>query len=141
MGLKSAALAALMTLSLVLPAFTSIASAATGTPPGVLRFHSAAATYNDFQYRYEGVLDTPIRFDFGIDAGWRANTTATIYMPTSDPASVCEGGTPASEASGVRRVGTQTQSNATAFQVGSGRYTLTAAYKFMDQPGRTSVDD
>lgn len=86
MGLKGVSIAAIVALALVLPACAATASADTGTPPGVLRFRSALATYNDFQYRYEGVLDTPIRFDFGIDAGWRANTTATIhFIATMDP--------------------------------------------------------
>jgi hypothetical protein len=86
MGLKGAAAAALMALSLILPACTSTASAATGTPPEVLTFQSAKATYNDFQYRYEGDLNVPVRFDFSVDRDWLNNTTATVhFIATMDP--------------------------------------------------------
>ena len=86
MGLKGAAAAALMALSLILPTCTLTASAATGTPPEVLKFSSAKATYNDFQYRYEGDLNVPIRFDFSVDRDWLNNTTAKmLFIATMDP--------------------------------------------------------
>ena len=45
-----------------------------------------------------------------------ANTTAEVHLPTSDPASVEEGGKPAATATGVREIG------GGVFEVGSGRY-------------------
>lgn len=48
------------------------------------------------------------------------NTSATVYVPTDDPASVTEGGRPIGEAIGV--VAAPPADNAAVFRVGSGRY-------------------
>jgi len=86
MGLRGASAAAVVALCLMVPAFCAPASAAKGTPPGVLKFSSASATYNDFHYRYEGNLNDRIRFDFGVDPDWLQNTSATIhFIATMDP--------------------------------------------------------
>jgi hypothetical protein len=52
------------------------------------------------------------------------NTTATVVVPTSDPASVREGGRSASEAPDVRLLGSDERS--ATYRVGSGRYTFRA---------------
>ncbi|MBW3625069.1 MAG: glycoside hydrolase family 78 protein [Armatimonadetes bacterium] len=49
-----------------------------------------------------------------------ANVDATIYVPTSDPDSVTEGGTSAGQSKGVEAIGTE--SGAAAYRVGSGQY-------------------
>jgi alpha-L-rhamnosidase len=54
-----------------------------------------------------------------------ANTTATIYVPTSDPKSVTETGKPIAEVEGIKAVGTE--GNAAVFTVGSGQYTIESA--------------
>jgi alpha-L-rhamnosidase len=48
------------------------------------------------------------------------NTTATVYVPAKDAASVTEGGNPASSAIGVKVV--RTEADAVAIEVGSGTY-------------------
>jgi len=53
-----------------------------------------------------------------------ANTTATVYLPTSDAASVREGKRPAMQAPGVRLVGMQDGN--VILEVGSGTYKFTA---------------
>ena len=58
-----------------------------------------------------------------LDVTVPANTTATVYVPTSDPAQVTESGRPAAEAPGVRSV-TSAQKNGAVYEVGSGRYTF-----------------
>jgi len=50
------------------------------------------------------------------------NATATVYVPTKDPAAVTEGGKPAAEAAGVKFL--RAEAGAAAFEVGSGRYTF-----------------
>jgi hypothetical protein len=86
MGLNRAAVIVVFCLSLVLPACWPGASAAAGTPPEVLRFQSSKATYNDFQYRYEGELDIPITFFFSVDPDRLDNTTAgMLFIATMDP--------------------------------------------------------
>jgi alpha-L-rhamnosidase len=52
------------------------------------------------------------------------NTTATVYVPTSDLDSVTEGGKPAATAPGVRRL--PSQGGAAVFLVGSGQYQFEA---------------
>jgi alpha-L-rhamnosidase len=49
-----------------------------------------------------------------------ANTTATIYVPGTDPAKVTESGVPAARAPGVTYVGTTL--DAVKYTVGSGTY-------------------
>lgn len=48
------------------------------------------------------------------------NTTATVYVPTTDIGSVTEGGKPAAEAPGVRQL--PSQERAAVFEVGGGQY-------------------
>ena len=56
-----------------------------------------------------------------------ANTSATVYVPTSDAAKVLESGKPAAEATSVTAVGT---SNAAAvYRVESGEYNFTAPWQ------------
>lgn len=53
-----------------------------------------------------------------------ANATATVHVPTSDPASVREGGGPAAKAEGVRKV--ETRAGEAVIEIGSGSYVFTA---------------
>jgi alpha-L-rhamnosidase len=53
------------------------------------------------------------------------NTTARVRVPTRDPSSVTEGGRPASDVPGVRRLAS-TSTNAAFFELGSGHYELEA---------------
>jgi len=48
------------------------------------------------------------------------NTTATVYVPTQDTASVTESGKRADQADGVRFV--RTENNAAVYAIGSGNY-------------------
>jgi alpha-L-rhamnosidase len=48
------------------------------------------------------------------------NTTATVRVPTSDPASVTEGGRPAAQAGGVTTIGPA------VYEIGSGTYLFEA---------------
>ncbi len=54
-----------------------------------------------------------------------ANTTATVYVPTTDPASVTESGQPANQADGVEFL--RTENGAVVYRVGSGQYRFAAA--------------
>jgi hypothetical protein len=49
-----------------------------------------------------------------------ANTTATVFVPARDAASVTEGGRPADQAEGVRLL--RVDGGAAVFAVGSGAY-------------------
>jgi alpha-L-rhamnosidase len=53
-----------------------------------------------------------------------ANTTATVYVPTKDAATVTEGGRPAAEATGVKPL--KAEPGAAVFEVQSGRYRFDA---------------
>ena len=53
-----------------------------------------------------------------------ANATATVRVPTRDPAGVTEGGVPAAEAESVKLV--RTESEAAVYAVGSGTYEFKA---------------
>ena len=53
-----------------------------------------------------------------------ANTTATVYVPVADPASIKEGGKPAADAEGVKFL--RVEDGRTLFEVGSGTYHFTA---------------
>jgi alpha-L-rhamnosidase len=53
-----------------------------------------------------------------------ANTTATVYVPVADPASIKEGGKPAADAEGARLL--RVEEGRTLFEVGSGTYHFTA---------------
>ncbi len=59
-----------------------------------------------------------------VDVTVPANTTATVYLPTSDPDSVAESSKPAAEADGVRLV--ESEDGAAVYHVGAGRYKFTA---------------
>lgn len=61
-----------------------------------------------------------------------SNTTATIRVPTSDPANVREGNRPAAESDGVRPL--HSEANAAIFAVGSGVYEFTAAAPAVHSP-------
>jgi alpha-L-rhamnosidase len=53
-----------------------------------------------------------------------ANTTATLYVPVADPASIKEGGKPAADAEGARFL--RAEDGRALFEVGSGTYHFTA---------------
>ncbi len=55
-----------------------------------------------------------------------SNTTATIYVPTADAASVREGGKPAAKAEGVRFL--REENTAAVFEVESGTYDFTTSF-------------
>ncbi|MBN1490857.1 MAG: family 78 glycoside hydrolase catalytic domain [Phycisphaerae bacterium] len=55
-----------------------------------------------------------------------ANTTATVYIPTSDPAKVTEGGIAAEKATGVKFL--RTEEDRAVYQVGSGDYAFSAPF-------------
>jgi alpha-L-rhamnosidase len=55
------------------------------------------------------------------------NTTATVYVPTDDPAGIQEGSRPAVDATGVRLV--RQERGFVVFTVGSGRYAFTSPLK------------
>jgi alpha-L-rhamnosidase len=54
------------------------------------------------------------------------NVTATVYVPTADPAAVRESGRPADAAEGVTLL--RTEEDAAVFRVGSGTYSFTAPF-------------
>jgi alpha-L-rhamnosidase len=56
-----------------------------------------------------------------------ANTSATVIVPTDNPASVTESGKPANEAHGVRFAGSV--GNTASYDVGSGHYTFSVPFK------------
>jgi alpha-L-rhamnosidase len=69
----------------------------------------------------------PIQSDWRKEAGTLTlrvslppNTTATVYVPSTDPNRVTEGGRSASQAPGVRLL--RSDQGASVFQVGSGEY-------------------
>ena len=63
-----------------------------------------------------------------------ANTTATIFMPTTDPASVKEGGRPVARVASIRAL--PAQPGAAVFSVGSGRYTFSSVFTPAARPAR-----
>jgi alpha-L-rhamnosidase len=60
-----------------------------------------------------------------VDITVPANTTATVYVPTSDADSVTEGGGPAEDAVGVRFV--EALDGTAGYRVGAGRYKFMAS--------------
>jgi alpha-L-rhamnosidase len=56
-----------------------------------------------------------------------ANTTATVYVPRSDPASVREGGKPAGTSGGVKHL--RDEDGCAVFEVGSGIYEFESSWK------------
>jgi len=83
--------------------------------------------------RYDSIRG-PIAVDWQLD-GHRlslkvaipANTSATVYVPTSNPTEVLESGKPAADATGVAPVGEEDR--AAVYRVESGRYTFTAPWQ------------
>jgi alpha-L-rhamnosidase len=71
------------------------------------------------QWRQEGGV-------FTYEVQIPANTTATLRLPTSDPASVRESGQAVTAAEGVQALGYDEVAGAARFQLGSGRYVFTA---------------
>jgi len=67
-----------------------------------------------------------------LDVTVPANTSATLYVPTSDPDSVTEGGIPAAKADGVRFI--KVEDGAAVYQLGAGQYKFVA--KRATQPAR-----
>jgi alpha-L-rhamnosidase len=61
---------------------------------------------------------------FTLDVTIPPNTTATVYLPTSDPNSLTESGTPASVAPGVKPL--KSDGNLAAFGIDSGHYIFVA---------------
>jgi alpha-L-rhamnosidase len=55
-----------------------------------------------------------------------ANTTATIFVPAKDAATITEGGKAASSVDGVKFV--KMEGNAAEFSVGSGSYEFSSMY-------------
>ena len=55
-----------------------------------------------------------------------ANTTARVWVPTSDPAGVTEGGVPAGRAAGLKFL--RREADAAVFEAGSGTYRFVAAW-------------
>ncbi len=53
------------------------------------------------------------------------NTTATVYVPAADPATITESGKPAAQAEGVKFL--RMEKGAAAYAVGSGRYEFRVA--------------
>ena len=64
---------------------------------------------------------------FTLTAGIPANTTATVYVPTQDAASVLESGKPAADAPGVKFL--RMDAGAAVFSVTSGLYQFSASSK------------
>ena len=62
---------------------------------------------------------------FRLDVSIPPNTTGLVFMPSSDPDSVCEGGRPAAEAEGVTLV--RTEKGKTVLEIGSGNYAFACA--------------
>lgn len=58
-----------------------------------------------------------------------ANTTATIFVPTKEPASVLESGVPAEKSPGVKAV--RNQNHTAVFEVASGRYAFEAPFQMI----------
>jgi alpha-L-rhamnosidase len=56
-----------------------------------------------------------------------ANTTATLYIPTSNPASVKEGDRPVKEVPGLKYLGVD--QGRVMYETGSGSYELTASFE------------
>ncbi|GAB3447285.1 glycoside hydrolase family 78 protein [Actinophytocola sediminis] len=59
---------------------------------------------------------------FTLDVTVPVNSTATVYVPTSDPDSITEGGRPANDADGVTYI--DIQGRYAVYQVGSGTYSF-----------------
>jgi alpha-L-rhamnosidase len=75
----------------------------------------------------------PIRIAWSIASGRISlrvavppNTSATVFVPARDTASVSEGGRPAAQASGVQFL--RSEGDAAVYRVGSGSYVFSAAF-------------
>lgn len=95
------------------------------------RLPSASASYHSIngeiisEWRLEGD-------QFHLRVRIPPNTTATVYVPTTDPAAVTEGGQPAAEAEGVTLI--KAADGGAVFEIGSGTYDFSA-------PRPQSADD
>jgi len=90
-------------------------------PGGGLKF--ARGSYDSIRGRIESrwsLAGGSLRLDVRISA----NTTATVYVPAKDSASVMEGGKPAIAATGVKFL--RVEDGAVAFLVQSGSYSFEA---------------
>jgi hypothetical protein len=72
---------------------------------------------------------------FSLDASIPANTTATIFVPAKDAASVTESGQPAARAEGVTLL--RTEPGLVVFHVGSGSYQFAS----LISPGHTNLSN
>jgi alpha-L-rhamnosidase len=70
-----------------------------------------------------------------LDASIPANTTATIFVPAKDAASVTESGQPAARAEGVTLL--RTEPGLVVFHVGSGSY----QFGSLISPGHTNLSN
>jgi alpha-L-rhamnosidase len=87
------------------------------------RLSWAKTSYDSIQ----GKIATAWKLDgdkLRLDVTIPANTTATVYVPTANPAGILEGRKPAPQAEGVRLIGME--DNAVLFEVGSGTYHFTS---------------
>jgi alpha-L-rhamnosidase len=62
---------------------------------------------------------------FALSVTVPANTTATVYLPTSDAASVREGNKPVPEVAGIKLV--RTEKGFAVYEIGSGTYKFSCA--------------
>jgi alpha-L-rhamnosidase len=84
---------------------------------------SAKATYDSIHgHIVSDWKSTDVRFDLTVSIP--ANTTATVYVPLADPASIKEGRRLAIDAKGVKLL--RLEDDHTVFEVGSGTYHFTA---------------
>ena len=84
---------------------------------------SAEASYDSVRGRI--VSDWEVEHGrFKLTVKVPANATATVWVPTSDPSSVLEGGRPAMKAEGVMDF--RVEAGRAVFEVGSGTYHFTA---------------
>ena len=92
-------------------------------PGGGLKW--AKGSYNSIRGKIEvswSVADGKVKLDVTVPA----NTTAAIYVPTKDAASVMENAKPASKANGVNFL--RMEGEAAVFKVTAGKYSFESAY-------------
>ena len=92
-------------------------------PALVGNLSSANATYNSIHGKISSRWNKA-NDQFTLKIQVPTNTTATVYIPTSSPATVTEGSLPAAQADGVKFL--RTENNAAIFSVASGNYTFAA---------------
>jgi alpha-L-rhamnosidase len=107
------------------PPSTTAANPTPGTPDDVPPLTWVRARYHSIR----GPITTAWRLgarEFEYDVSIPANTTATVWMPAHDPASIREGGRPLATRRGIQVVGQST--DRVALAIGSGNY------RFASQP-------